>query len=135
LGFGKRIRTLELDSVTKGKMIMALADDAKALKDTLDGIAADVAPLGAGIASLQANLAAALANSPPDPALLQGALAEATDLKSKFDAMAAGFTAAGSPVPTTANPAPNPAPADPNAPASGADAGTADTSGGASTGT
>jgi hypothetical protein len=113
-GWGSRIVYLERQSATMKGEIMSLQDDAKSLKDTLDGIAADVAPLGAGIASLQANLAAALANSPPDPDLLKGALAEANDLKAKFDAMAGGFASAGSPVPTTSDPAPAPTSLDPN---------------------
>jgi len=76
------------------------------LKTTLDAIAADIAPVQAGINALEANLAAAVAAN--DPAMLQAALTEAGSIKTSMDALAQSFAAAGSPVPPTPAPAAGP---------------------------
>lgn len=83
---------------------MSLTQDASDLKAFLDSIAADVAPIKSGIDSLNANLAAAIADDNPD--LLKGALEEAASLKATFDQLAASFAKAGSPIPATSDPAP-----------------------------
>ena len=106
-----RLRKLEQRSTNNERNIMSQQQDATKLKEYLDGIAADIAPIKNGIDALNANLAAAIADDNPD--LLKGALDEAAGLKNTFDQLAASFAKAGSPIPVGDNPAPAPAPTPP----------------------
>lgn len=80
------------------------------VKNVLDGIKADIDPIKAGIDSLNAKIAdlnAQVAAGTVDPALMADTLAEAQDIKTKMDTMAAGFAppSAAAPADATAAPA------------------------------